>query len=657
MQNYSIGLSGLNAAYAALDVIGNNIANAATEGYHRQRVELTTAPPVRSATGMRIGGGVDVAGVTRMIDKLLEREILRQKSAHGEVSQELSMLSSVEATLGEFAEEGGLNATIDEFFDSLRSLAANPLDDVWRLKAISAGEMLANEFRRLGQSLEDVANQVVLEAQHTADSMNEIIQQVAKLNEEIQTVEITGEQANNLRDQRDQLIVELAELAEVETVPRDYGVVDVSVAGLPVVSGVFALEVSVDLQSDGSLALHISGNDVPNLPVQGGRMGGLFSLKNDLLKDIQNELDSLATGLIQQINKYHVQGVGTDGSFTELTGWPVGSDDLSEAQTPITDGTFYIRVTDTNTGAVTRHAIDVDVSSGTPDTLTSIAAKIDAVTGLSGSLAGTQLNIVADPGYTFDFIPAVLPTPTASSLTAGSPPTISVSGIYAGAANDTFTFTVVGSGTVGNGTLRLDVTDGTGAAVGAVNVGSGYAAGDAIEVGNGIKITVSGGDLIAGDSFEVDAFATTDTSGFLAAAGMNTFFLGTGASDMAVCQSIADDPGRVATAFGAGLDDNAAALRLSGLGDERVGSLGNLSPSEYYQKMVTNLGQEVAMKEIRKTNLESMLANLEQQQSDISGVNINDEAAQLLVFEKMFQAVAKYLSSLQTAISSLMEVV
>ena len=97
-------------------------------------------------------------------------------------------------------------------------------------------------------------------------------------------------------------------------------------------------------------------------------------------------------------------------------------------------------------------------------------------------------------------------------------------------------------------------------------------------MGNGIKITGSIGDLNAGDSFEVDAFATTDTSGFLAAAGMNTFFLGTGASDMAVCRSIADNPGRVATAFGAGLDDNAAALRLSALRDERVGSLGDLSP-------------------------------------------------------------------------------
>ncbi|MHC4521009.1 MAG: hypothetical protein ACYTAS_20645, partial [Planctomycetota bacterium] len=340
----------------------------------------------------------------------------------------------------------------------------------------------------------------------------------------------------------------------------------------------------------------------------------------------------------------------------ELAGWLLGSDDLSAARAPITDGTFYIRVTNTSTGVVERHAVDVDVSGATPDTLTSIAAKIDAIVGLNASLATTQLNIVSDPGYTFDFIPAVLPEPTLSNLTAAAPPNVTVSGIYDGAVNDTFTFVVVGSGTVGNGSLRLDVTNLAGDVVGALNVGSGYAAGDVIEMTNGIKITLGGGDLNAMDRFEVDAFASSDTSGFLAAAGMNTFFLGTGASDMAVCQRIMDDPGRVATAIGGGLADNVAALRLSGVRDERVGSLDDLTPHEYYQRMIASLGQDVALKEARKTNIEAMLANLKEQQSDISGVNINDEAAQLLVFEKMFQAVAKYLGSLQTAMTALMDI-
>jgi flagellar hook-associated protein 1 len=656
MSNYSIGLSGLNAAYTALDAIGNNIANAATEGYHRQTVQFAPAGSVQSA-GIAIGGGVDVVGLSRMIDSLLEGELVRQGSAYGEVSQQLSMLSSVETSFGEFADEGGLNATIDAFFEALEGLAAHPQENIYRNETISAADVLTSELRRLGTSLAGLGDQLVIEGRNMVDEMNQSIRQLAELNGQIQIVEISGGQANNLRDYRDQLIVELAELASVETLPRDYGVVDVSIAGLPVVTGSIAVEVAASLDDDGSLGIHPAGTRGASLQLTGGRLGGLLALKNDSLATLRDDLDTLAKGLIRQINNYHVQGVGGDGSFTELSGWLLGSDDLSEASTPITDGTFHVRVTDTNTGAVTRHAIDVDVSGGTPDTLTSIAAKIDAIAGLNASLAATQLNIVSDLGYTFDFIPAVLPEPTVSNLTAASPPDVSVSGIYDATANETFTFTVAGTGAVGNGNLRLDVTNSGGDVVSTINIGSGYAAGDAVEMSDGIKIAVSTGDLNDGDTFEVDAFATTDTSGLLASAGMNTFFSGSGASDMAVVQAVANDPDRIATAIGSDLADNVAALRLSGVRDETVSILDDLTPNEYYQRIIADLGQDVALKESQQANIEAMLTNLNQQQSELSGVNINDEAAQLLVYQQMFQAVAKYLTSLQDAMTMLMNVI
>jgi len=655
MSNYSIGLSGLNAAYTALDVVGNNIANAATEGYHRQKVDFVPAASARSA-GVTVGGGVDVAGLTRMIDDLLESEIVRQQSVYGEVSQELSMLSSVETSLGEFADNGGLNETIDAFFEALEGLAAHPQENIYRNETISTAEVLSSEFRRLGNFLKELDNQIVREAQNTGASMNQMVRQIAELNGQIQNVEINGGQANNLRDRRDQLVKGLAGLASVEVLERDYGVVDVSIAGLPVVTGTIPVEMAVGREDDGTLAVYPVGSNGAGLRLTGGKLGGLLTLKNDTLAGIQEELDALADGIITQINQYHVQGVGTDGSFTELSGSLMGSDDLSEARTTVADGTFYIRVTNTNTGQVERHAIDVDVSGATPDTLTSITTKIDAIPGLNASLASTQLSIVSDLGYTFDFIPAVLLEPTVSSLTAASPPDVSISGIYNADTNDTFTFTVAGTGAVGNGDLRLDVTNAAGDVVSTLNVGSGYAAGDVIAMSNGIKISVGIGDLNNGDSFEVDAFATTDTSGFLAAAGMNTFFSGSGASDMAVRSFVADDPDRIATAVGSDLADNVAALRLSGVQDEAVSSLGGLTPSEYYQRIVASVGQEVALKESRQANIEAMLENLGQQQSEISGVNINDEAAQLLVFQQSFQAVAKYLTTLQEAMMVLMDV-
>lgn len=95
MSNFSIGLSGLNAAQKALDIIGNNIANAATEGYHRQRIELSPAYSTYTG-GILLGGGVDFEGVTRVMDGLLEQEILRQASSLEHVSQEHTTLRMVE---------------------------------------------------------------------------------------------------------------------------------------------------------------------------------------------------------------------------------------------------------------------------------------------------------------------------------------------------------------------------------------------------------------------------------------------------------------------------------------------------------------------------------------------------------------------------------
>lgn len=650
MSNFSIGLSGLNAAQTALDVIGNNVANAATEGYHRQRIELSPA-----ARG-QAGSGVNVAGVTRMIDTFLEGEITRQEASYSQVSQELSLLSTVETTFGEFSESGALNATIDKFFSSLEILAANPLDPVARNDVISSAQALTSEFRRLGTSLKSMGDQVVLEAQNAAESINQLTAQIAELNGKIQAVEI-GQGlggANNLCDQRDHLITELAQLAGIETQPRDYGVVDVSLAGIPVVTGSVVLEVQASLQEDRTLAVWAGETQGSNLTVEGGKLGGLLTLKNDLLGGVSEELDTLARTIVDEVNRRHVQGLGLEGAFHDLTGWPLATTDLT-ALDGVTDGTFSVRVTNTATGQVQRHAIDVHTSGAVPDTPATIAAQIDALPGLHASFTSSQLSFVADPGYTFDFLPEALAAPTATHFTAVPAPTVSISGAYEGEENHVFTGTVSGSGAVGNGNLQLDVRDEDGGLVGIVNIGAGYAAGDPVTLDNGLKIAVGTGQLQAGDSFQIEAWANTDTSGFLAAAGMNAFFSGHSASEMRVSNEILDAPNRIATAFGEDLTDNAGVLRLAALRDAPLAGLAGMTIGEYYQRTVANVGQEVALKQARQDNIEAMLQSLRRQRSDVSSVNVNDEAAQLLVFQQMFQATAKYLSSLQATMTTLME--
>src|SRR4030042_1857034 len=151
MSDYSIGIRGLMAAQKELDVIGNNIANAATEGYHRQRIELSPSVSVREGS-IIFGRGVDVKSVARMIDGLLEQEILRQQSSLSQVDREVVTLQTVESVLGELSTE------------------------------------------------------------NVVDSINTLAGQIAELNSQIQGVEVGGGSANNLRDERDKLISDMAEL-------------------------------------------------------------------------------------------------------------------------------------------------------------------------------------------------------------------------------------------------------------------------------------------------------------------------------------------------------------------------------------------------------------------------------------------------------------
>jgi len=648
--NFDIGISGLNAAQMALDIIGNNVANAATEGYHRQRIELT--PAYLSQCGsLVLGGGVDVAGITRLIDNLLEQEILRQQSLLEHVSQELITMCTVESTFGELSIGNSLSAAIDDFFNAWRDLSVHPGEAIWQNQAITTAEGMASRFRTLGEFLTTLENQIRLEAENAIEQVNTLISQIAELNDKIETMEISGAEANNLRDKRDQYISELSGLIGVQTLDREYGVVDVTAGGISVVIGTTAVELEVGLNENSALGISVAGAYNYNTSVQGGRLGGFLSLRNELLSDIHDDLDDLASAIIQQVNPYHVQGVGSAGSFTELTGWWMASEDLADFDPPVTDGKIYIRVTNTSTGEITRNEIDIDAST---DSLTSIATDITtAITGLTASVVSSKLRISADTNYKFDFLPGVLSEPTTNNLT----PDVSISGIYTGSSNQTYTCTVVGNGDVGvASSLQIEVKIGA-AVVKTVNVGSGYAAGDRLDIGDGIYISIGTGTLNDGEEFTVEALANSDTSGVLAGVGINTFFSGSGTSNIAVCSDIAATPGRVATALGADMTDNTNALRVAGLRDEAISALNTLTVGEFYQGLVADIGQQLSVKQMCQDNIEVIVQNLTNQQSDIGGVDINEEAAQLLVFEQMFQAMAKYISTIQSTLSALMEIV
>jgi len=652
MANFSIGLTGLHVAQQAIELIGSNIANASSAGYHRQ--ELAIVPlDMRGAGSLSLGAGAEIAYVRRAIDDLLEQQIARQHPSFGQVSQELMTLQTIESSLGGLDSEN-LTAAIGYFFHSLRELATEPLSQPLRTQAVWSANALAGDFNRLGSFLRELDSNIHLGAKTLINQANDLAAEIAQLNSEIEAITLRGGSANLLLDRRDQAILELSELMDVkvQTQGNDSYMVNVLAWGMSLVSGASATELEVGLTAERKLGVCVKDAGYLLTDASGGRIAGLLALKNEIVADIASELDTLARQIMTQINRAHVQGLGPAGSFASLAGWAVSSERLADWAADLSAGTIYVRLTDQSTGQVTRQAINVDLSQ----TIDEVAADLAGVTGLNAWVADSALHIEADVGYEFDFLPALLPDPTSSSLTGTAAP--SISGVYAGQDNDVFTCTIVGDGEVGvTDGLTVEVRNGANELVTTLNVGNGYAPGEAIEVTDGVHVSFNSGTLNDGESFTIEALASSDTTGLLAAAGINCFFQGDSALNMGVCQDLLADPQRLATALGADLADNLNALHMADVGDIALSTLGDVTCEEFFRLLVTDIGQNVSLRQARKASLENILQQLSNQRDMASGVDINEEAAKLLVFEQLFQAMARFITVQDESMRLLMEII
>jgi len=655
MADYDIALSGLEVARRAIELVGTNIANVATDGYHRQ--DLRIEPLDSNRMGELSIGGSRVAVVLRSIDGLLEGEILRQQPLYGQASQELSTLQSIESALDN-VDAKGLVQAINDFFGSLTELAAHPDSQAMREQAVWAADSMASQFRNLGSFFEDLQEELLVQAQSLVADANQLARNTAQLNNDIESVTVRGGSANLLKDKRDQAIQDLAELvdAQANTVSDTSGVTDVVAWGTPLVSGSHAIELDVQVTEGGKLGVSVEGAEYYTTDLTGGRIGGLLNLANNIVPDLVSGLDALAKSIVDGINARHVQGVGTAGAFTGLTGRTRETGALSEWSEwgdTLTAGTLNVRVSDLQAGTVARAEIDVDGA----DTLADVAARLDAVAGIDASVAGGALRIEAsDPNrYRFDFLAVPVLTVDAGWTGTSAP---SVRGTYTGEAGGTYTATVTTGGTVGlTQGAAVQVTNSAGEIVTTLHPGAGYAAGDSLEVDAGLTAAFTAGTLTAGETFTIAAPALSDTSGLLAAAGVNTFLTGDSALTMGVRREIMDDSRLLATAAGEGLNDNVNVRRMAEVGETPLAALGNMAPPDRYRQYITSVAQQVSVTKARSGALEDILNQLYAQRNDGSGVDINEEAGKLLIFEQMHQALAKLVETQQRTVQYLIEII
>ena len=325
------GVSGLNAAQTGISVTGNNMANMKTENYSRQTVEFVTKKPQYTYNGA-IGKGVDVAGVRRVYDDLLASSVRTTNSALQYYTSTSSTLQSAMLYFNELESGSGLGDALKDYFNAWQDLSNSAPDDTSesltkRTVLVEAADTLASKIQEGYKYLEDARKQCDTIIQQEVDAVNEITQQIAKLNKEIVAAEALGQPANELRDMRDGLIDDLATKTEVTTYLREDGSMYVSMKGQTLVDGGTAhlLLTEKDPNNNNHLKVMWKTDNPNSKPIdmtslmKNGTIAAQLQVRDNELKQYQSDLDSLAKKMIEETNRIHATGMGLDRA-SEYTG-------------------------------------------------------------------------------------------------------------------------------------------------------------------------------------------------------------------------------------------------------------------------------------------------------------------------------------------------
>jgi len=509
------------------------------------------------------------------------------------------------------------------------------------------------------------------------------------------------------------------------------------------------------------------------VPAKGGEIGGLLRLAEDTATGYGERLDRLAHELILAVNRTHTTGVPAGGGFRTLTGSArltdfdldgnVRDELLSNAGLPfdVSSGSLWVNVTDSASGELEKHRIDISASH---TTVQDFLDELNSIPHLSAALdASGHLRIDADSGHAFDFSRRLDGVPDPAGLFGGTRPTLAtpgaqpfaladgdtldltmdsgggpvsfslafaasdfaeissasaeevaaainadpqaqangfhasalegrlflqslssgaaasfsvsggtavgalglgafvgttvqgqengvdvrVSGTYTGGGDEHFVFRPTMDGTIGTTDgLQVEVFDRSGNLVNTLDVGAGYVPGTDLELGNGIRVRFGLGELSAthGDLMAIDAVADADSSDVLVALGLNTLLEGSNARDIALSQSIADDPSRLAISLTGEDGDGVLLDELVALQNQGSAGLEGASIGRFWGDLASDVGFDASRADSAIAAGDAVLQSLEQRRESISGVNVDEELVDLVAYQQSFAAAAQYIS-------------
>lgn len=531
---------------AGIQVAGNNISNANTPGYIREKLELGANFPYR-AGNLVFGTGATAIGIKQQINKFLESRLYAANSEFTGAQSRNDIYKQLEGAIKELG-DADLSTSLNNFLGSVNDVVNQPENQAFRQIAIGRGQQFATDIRDLRTRVDELRTDANDQVSGLVDEANRLIDQVNRLNPQIVSLEgagQTGSDAGGLRSQRYQALNRLSEIIPIKYVENSAGSVDIFSGSDSLLQGNSVQHLETVATSDRGVP--IENVRIENSPTYlsgaGGELNGLLDGRDTILGGFTDKLDDYAGNLISEFNKVFSGGEGIQG-YSSLTGTYAASDasvPLNAAGLAFTPqhGSFQVKVVNKGTGIATTQTINVDLDGiGSDTSLNDLQTALDAVPNLSATVTTDR---------------------------------------------------------------RLTLT--------------------------------------AADGYEI-RFAN-DTSGALAALGLNTFFTGSTSRDVDVNSTVANNADLFAAGKGGGPGDGSNAADLAQFIDQPVAGLSNTSLDEYYNGLVSQLGQSSSSEQALQDGFSAYRDTILNQRSQYSGVSLDEEAIKVMEYQRSYQTAAK----------------
>ncbi|ATB66859.1 flagellar hook-associated protein FlgK [Pseudomonas mosselii] len=675
MSLISIGLSGLNASQTALSITGNNIANAAVSGYSRQQTIQTTGPSHNIGTGF-VGTGTTLSDVRRIYNAYLDNQLQTSTSLNTDAAAFQDQITGIDKLLAE--SDTGISSVLTAFFSALQTASAKPSDVASRQLLLTQAQTLSNRFNAISSQMSKQNDSINSQLDTLSGQVNKLTSSIADLNKQITQLSASGASPNNLLDARSEAVRQLNELVGVTVQERD-GNYDVYLGnGQSLVTGnrantLSAVPSAAD-QSQYSLQINYPtfSSDVTSV-VTGGQIGGLLRYRNDVLTPSMNELGRVALVVADSINSQLGQGLDANAQFGSALFSSINSalaiSQRSLASANNSAGSGNLDVSIANSGALTTYDYEVKFtgpnqysvrrSDGTDmgnfDLTTTPPPVIDGFTlklNGGGLAAGDSFKV----------------SPTRSA--AGSINTVLTDAnklAFAGPING-----VVGSGNTGSGTItqpnlgaKLDIYGGADTALiqdsikhsmpvrmvfqAASGGTQGYTLYDSKGNSIGTGTIVPGQDnklTINVPMRDASGAPILDGSGNPRTFSVETTVGGSPATNDSFTFGFNAD----------GKSDNRNAQALLGLQTKStvgVNSGGGSSFTSAYASLVERVGAKANQAKIDTVATKAVLDAAKESRNGVSGVNLDDEAANLIKFQHYYTASSQIIKAAQETFSIL----